>query len=129
MCTSETDHRWYQFSLQSLLLFTAFVAVLCSIGVCTDWSVSAVIAVGGTAGMIVRMSWLGFWQGIVCGGMCAVMGAIGAFLMLGIFTPPIFSVPPWHLTFAMKIGAVIGSLIGGILGGLARYRPGRWRKI
>jgi len=34
MSTPEPELRWYQFSLRSLLLFTTFVAVLCSIGVC-----------------------------------------------------------------------------------------------
>ena len=125
MATSTPNPPWYQFTLRSLLLFTLFVAVLCSIGVCTDWVVSAVIAGGGIAGRIVRKSWLGFLQGIVCGGMCAVVGAIGAFLLFATLKTPIFSVPPWHLTAAMKIGAVVGSLIGGTLGGLAPYRS--WR--
>ncbi len=47
MSTPEPDHRRYQFSLRSLLLFAAFVAALCSMGIHTDWIVSAVIAVGG----------------------------------------------------------------------------------
>ncbi len=122
MGVAKPELPWYQFSLRSLLLFAAFVAVLCSIGVCTDWSLSAVIAGGGIAGRIVRKSWLGFLQGIVCGVMCAVVGAIGAFLLLATLKASIFSATPWQLTVAMKIGAVLGSLIGGILGGLARYR-------
>ena len=113
----------FQFSLRSLMLFTLFVAVLCSIGVCTDWVVSAVIAGGGIAGSIVRRSWLGFLQGIVeevCGRGCQ-----RCVLLLGTVKASIFWVPPWQLTVGMKIGAFIGSLIGGVFGGLARYRSSR----
>ena len=60
---------WYQFSLRSLLLLTVFVAVLCSLGVCTHWLVSVAIAVtvaiGGIAGRIVAGTRLGFVQGVV----------------------------------------------------------------
>jgi hypothetical protein len=38
--------RWYQYGLSSLLVFSTFVAVLCSIGVSTDWSVPVTILVG-----------------------------------------------------------------------------------
>ncbi len=38
--------RWYQYSLWSLLVFSTFVSILCSIGVCTDWSVPVMIVVG-----------------------------------------------------------------------------------
>ena len=60
---------WYQFSLRSLLLLTLFVAVLCSLGVCTHWLVSAVVAmtvvIGGIAGRIVAGTRLGFVRGAV----------------------------------------------------------------
>src|SRR5208282_3004254 len=68
---------WYQFSLWSLLLWTLFVAVLCSIGVCTHWFVSAVIAViaaGGIVGRIVAGTRLGFATGVVYGTLFAVNG-------------------------------------------------------
>ena len=61
----------YQFSLRSLLLLTLVIAVLCSIGVCTHWLVSAVIAlpvaIGGIAGWIVAGTGEGFVMGIVVG--------------------------------------------------------------
>ena len=114
--------RRYQFSLRSLSLFVVFFAVVCSIGVRTHWVVSAVIAGGGIAGGIVRNSWLGFVQGIVCGLIGSMVGLFCAALLLDIFTPPVYSSPPLHITAAMNLGAVIGSLIGGILGGLARFQ-------
>jgi hypothetical protein len=40
----EPELPWYQFTPQSLFLLTAFVAVLCSIGVCTHWAFSAILA-------------------------------------------------------------------------------------
>jgi len=65
---AHTKLPWYQFSLRSLLLLTLFVAVLCSIGVCTHyWLVSvaaaAIFLLGGTMGRIVAGSRVGFWQG------------------------------------------------------------------
>jgi hypothetical protein len=35
------NHRWHQYSLRALLTFVTIVAILCSIGVCTHWIVSA----------------------------------------------------------------------------------------
>src|SRR5580692_10658171 len=65
----EPQLPWYQFSLRSLLLLTAFAAVVCSIGVYTHWLVSAVIGatvmIGGVAGKIVAGTRSGFVQGVV----------------------------------------------------------------
>ena len=40
------EHPRLQYSLWSLLVLTTFVAVLCSILVCTNWAVPIVIIVG-----------------------------------------------------------------------------------
>jgi hypothetical protein len=127
MSTAEPDHRRYQFSLRSLLLFTAFVAVLCAIGVRTDWSVCAVIAVGGVAGGIVARTWSGLVLGSVLGSMCAVVGVVAfAFVWCIVFRMPIRWVPFWEFIAAVKIVAIIGSLAGGVLGGsTARFRSER----
>jgi hypothetical protein len=49
--------RWFQFSLRTLLVFVTLCAILCSLGVCTHWVVSATFGVaivsGGIAGRIV----------------------------------------------------------------------------
>jgi len=65
MSTSESKLPWYQFSLRSLLLFTAFVAVLCSIGVSTGWRLTSLfIMVGLPLGIIVARAKEGVF---VCG--------------------------------------------------------------
>ena len=54
MSNTEPALRWYQYSLWSLMVFSTFVAVLCSIARCTHWSVSVTIVVG------IGISLLGF---------------------------------------------------------------------
>ncbi len=127
MSTPESKLPWYQFSLRSLLLFTAFVAVLCSMGIRTDWSVSAVIAVGGVVGGIVARTWAGLVLGGVLGSMCAVVGVVAfAFVWCIVFRMPMVWKPFWELIAAVKIVAIIGSLAGGVLGGFtARFRSER----
>jgi Trk-type K+ transport system membrane component len=107
----------YQFSLRSLLLFTLFIAVLCSIGVCTHWIVSAVIAVGGTTGGIVAGKWFGAAMGAFFGSACSVAAANYAALLC--FFVPLRLLP------MMVIGAIVGALVGGILGGRAEKRRSR----
>jgi hypothetical protein len=46
MGDTEPTRRWYQYSLWSLLVFSTFVSILCSIGACTDWSIPVVLLVG-----------------------------------------------------------------------------------
>ena len=121
---------WYQFSLRSLLLLTVFVALLCSIGIRTDWRVSAVIAViaaGGITGRIVPRTWLGFVFGIVAGGVCAAVAAIASTLVwIDVFGMPFL--PNRYYDVTMIIAGFIGSLIGGIVGGrYARTRPRQHR--
>jgi hypothetical protein len=130
MSIPEPRLSWYQFSLRSLMLFAALVAVLCSIGVCTNWSVAAVFAVGGITGGILARSWLGLVLGVLSGGICAVMMAAVCVIMWRI----LFRVPflMWisssldGVIDGIKLAAIIGSLLGGILGGyIARYGSGR----
>ena len=124
MTTPEPELRWYQFSLTLMLLFTTFVAVLCSIGVCTDWSVSAVIAVGGVAGRIVARKWSGLVIGGISGGIGAIIGVVAYSMICALlFRFPVLWEPSWQFIAGMKIAAIIGSLAGGVLGGFtARFR-------
>ena len=119
----EPELPWYQFSLRSLLLFTVFVAVLCSIGVCTDWSFVAVTAAGGIAGGIVARRWLGLVIGSLSGAAGAVIG-VGAYAFVWslLFGMPIDWAPSWQSIAAMKIAAITGSLVSGGVGGIAARR-------
>ncbi len=107
----------YQFSLRSLLLLTLVIAVLCSIGVCTHWLVSAVIAlpvaIGGIAGWIVAGTGEGFVMGIVVG----ILFLLGDFVICCAFLSAIPQVVEvrWQLFAAFHL---IALLMGGILGGL-----------
>jgi hypothetical protein len=112
---------WYQFSLLSLFLLTLFVAVLCSLGVCTHWIVSAVVAfavtIGGIAGRIVAGTRLGFVQGAAFGIQC--------FLWAGLFC--LFLPFPWQASWQLGVVLGIAVLIGGVVGGFTvRPRSGRW---
>ncbi len=117
-------------SLRSLLLFAVFVAILCSIGVCTNWSVSAVIAVGGITGGIVARSWLGFALGVLSGGICAVMMAAVCLIMWRLLFRVPFSLwiasPLDGVNDGIRLAAIVGSLLGGVFGGrVARVRSER----
>ncbi len=128
MPTPEPKLPWYQFSLRSLFLLTAFVAVLCSLGVCSDWSLAAVIGVGGTTGGIVTRTWRGIVLGVLAGGVSAFVTAKVGVIIWERIRPVTMWVPSWpsEVINGIKIAAVIGSLIGGIAGGLsARRRSGR----
>ena len=133
MSTPEPELRWYQFTLRSLMLLTLFVAVICSLGVCTHWLVSAVIAMfalAGMAGRIVAGTRLGFVQGVVFG-IQFLLAAVVIHLLLFPFLP--FWVAPWLrllLDEPWRLGVVLGIvvLIGGALGGLSvRPRSGQDR--
>ena len=114
---------WYQFSLRSLLLLPLVVAVLCSIGVCSDWSVAAIIAVGGVSGRIVAKSWVGLIIGVLAGNV----GACLAGILVCTFARSLIPFSPTWL-FLLRTAMIIGSLIGGVLGGYkARYRSERDR--
>jgi len=104
---------WYQFSLRSLLLFTLFVAVLCSIGVCTDWLVSAVVGwtvmIGGIAGRIVAGIKAGFIQGV----LGAILLALPISLLLVRAFPQELFHAPWLLIVVLGILVLIGGTLGG----------------
>jgi len=119
---------WYQFSLRSLLLFTLFVSVLCSIGVCTDWFFSVVLAMltlGGIAGRIVAGRGVGFVHGVVCGMLLALITVpLAAFFSLRILV--LVRPPQWLLAIFWLVAGLISVVVGGVLGGLiARNPPGK----
>lgn len=109
---------WYQFSLRSLLLLTIFVAVLCSLGVCTHWIFSAVMAIGCIAGRI------------VAGTMRFVEGALALVLLILLLSLGISCVSQLRGTTLMVNWEVwqeywllvIAAIVGGVLGG---FRAGR----
>ena len=127
MTDPKPDLQWFQFSLRSLLLLVLFVAVLCSIGVCTHWLVSVAIvllALGGVAGSIVagtRRSGNGFLLGALCGiHFCFWTGIVSFFRLFS---------APFRLDARSLLGvvlAIVAVLVGGVLGGLlVRPRSGR----
>ena len=118
--------RWYQFSLRSLILLVASVAVLCSIGVCTDWSIPIGIAstgvIGGIVGTIVAGTRGGFLRGALYGVLYSAIALILCALCGGFH---------WLCGSVWRSLAVLGlgSLLGGGLGGYgARPRPKAARK-
>ena len=118
--STEPKLFWYQFSLRSLLLLTLFVAVLCSIGVCTHWLISVaigmIVVIGGFAGPIVAGTRLGFVQGIVYG--------IQFFLVAGLLCT--FLPFPWAPSWRSSVVLALAVLVGGVLGGLSLWpRPKR----
>jgi hypothetical protein len=115
---------WYQFSLRSLMLLVLFVAVLCSLGVCTHWLLSVVLGstvlVGGIAGRIVAGTGLGFVQGFVFALQFVLVLLLACIFLIFAFRPTVILESPWPLcaTFA------VASLLGGICGGYT-VRPRR----
>jgi hypothetical protein len=119
MSVPEPDLRWYQFSLRSLLLFTVFVAVLCSIGACTHWSISATIAaillIAGVSGGMVA----GTRVGLVVGAVYGIPGFAFAVVALFFLTLPVslfWGLGNWAIL--SRVAVVIGGILGGVLGGL-----------
>jgi hypothetical protein len=118
-------HPWYQFSLRSLLLFTLFVAVMCSLGVCTSWLVSAAIAmtvmIGGVAGRIVAGIRAGFMRGILSAIPFGLLAVHISLLLVRAFPQKLY-----HERWLLSVPLGIAALIGGVLGGLSiRPRSGR----
>ena len=119
----KTDHdpesRPFQYSLRTLLLLTLFVAVLCSVGVCTNWFFSALLAtivlIGGVAGRIVAGSSVGFVYGAAFGiEFLFWVGYVGLFLFALLLPENVFR--PLFVVLGIAV------LIGGIVGGLS-VRP------
>jgi hypothetical protein len=120
---------WYQFSLRSLLFFTVFVALLCSIGVSTGRGFAAAVVVNvlisGFAGRTVAGTWWGMVLGFVSGSLCAGVSALTcAYFWSGRFAiaMPLLGLPSWEHKLAVYAVATIASLVGGALGGYA-VRP------
>ena len=123
MSTSEPALTWYQFSLRSLLLLTLWVAVLCSLGVCTYWLYSAVIAIDAIVGRGISRRRSGLVLGVMVACICsAVAAATCVFFWMLLFGMPLLWVPTRQFFVAVEIAAIIGSLIGGVLGGRAERR-------
>jgi len=117
---------WYQFSLRSLLLFTLFVAVVYSIGVCTHWLVSVAIGVGGILGRTVAGKEAGYVFGVAFGMLFA---AITFFLAVALSLLAIAFVRHSEISLLVifwLVAALIGDVAGSVLGGrMARKPPGK----
>ena len=105
---------WYQFSLRSLLELTFFVAVFCSVGVCTGWVslvvLPAIVLVSGLAGRVVAGVKAGFVEGAKCGTLVFAIMSVGRALAFS---------RAWTADWYTVVGAAI---IGGVIGGLG-VRP------
>jgi len=118
---------WYQFSLRSLLLFAVFVAVVCSIGVYTNWAFSVILAaifvIGGILGGIVAGTKAGFVRGAWVALFLFLISVFGSVLFFAVFPQVLSSESSFWFGVALDGIAV---LIGGVLGGYtARPRSGR----
>jgi len=106
----------FQYSIRFLLLLTLIVAVLCSIGACTNWFVSVVLAstmlIGGVVGGIIARTKWGFVMGAAFGLQSFIFAFDGFIILLGSF--------PQALDFRHVIAIISGiaALIGGVLGGI-----------
>src|SRR5208283_2495166 len=111
MPTPEPNSPWYQFSLRSLLLFTLFVAVPCSIGICTHWLVSAAIGwtvmIGGIAGRIVAGTRLGFAQGVVFAIQFLLWSGVACLFI------PFLREAPWRMGVTLGLAVLVGGIVGG----------------
>jgi len=105
---------WYQFSLRSLLLLTLFVAVLCSLGVCTHWIFSVVIAIGGIAGRIVAGT-MRFVEGTLVFVLLILLLSFGISCVSQLRGTPL--TVKWEI-WQEHWGLVIAPIVGGVFGGL-----------
>ena len=106
---------WYQFSLRSLLLLTVFVAVLCSIGVCTHWLgpiAIGMLALAGITGRIVAGTRLGFVLGVMFGMPFFLIQVVAN---VSLSPLPLRLEPSWQLGVSSAIGAILGGVAGGIM--------------
>jgi hypothetical protein len=110
----------FQFSLRSLLIFTLFVAVLCSIGVCTHWIISAVIGIGGMVGRIAARRDLGFLVGGIYGTLFGVIAFLLS-IVAEMYGATGSRIATWPL--AVHVGITLfGAIAGGVRGGLTARR-------
>ena len=125
MPTPEPNPPWYQFSLRSLLLFTLFVAVLCSIGVCTHWVVLLITGVGSVTGRIFAGREVGYVTGVMFGtvsGLITYSLAI-PFGLLALAFVRNSGMPQWVLDVFAIVVVLLGVVLGGVFGGLAAGKP------
>jgi len=83
MNDDDSQRRPFQYSLWSLFVLTTLVAVICSIGVCTNWAVPVVIIVG-IGICLVGFGPLSFRKHPDAGFTVAVVGFIVRLMGLGI---------------------------------------------
>ena len=116
MDTPATEIPWYQFSLRSTLVFTACVAVLCSVGILTSWLFSAYLAAaaltGGVAGrLVVGARWPSSKEPF----MEFSFSFLTAF---GLLVPSLLWFDIWDLFIWANVVSWTAVFIGGVLGGV-----------
>jgi len=129
MSTPTPEAPWYQFSLSSLLLFTLFAAIICSLAVGVDWVVAVVVleavVIGGLAGITAAGSRQGFVEGIAVAVYLILLAAvIGGIFFVCALVDQFFSfanAPHWYRLWRLMTIVICGTaaLIGGTLGGLS----------
>ena len=124
MSTSESDNRRYQFSLGSLLLFTAFIAVVCSIGVATYWPIAFAVLFGVPLGIAVARAKEGV---VVCGFQFLLIAVVGCVYVF------VFCSGPWQFDWqppnefwvAIVIAVPMGCIYGHFIADASKIRR-RW---
>jgi hypothetical protein len=116
----EPERRWHQFSLRSLLLFSTLIAIICSIGASTHWTVAAELGVslivGAVCGGIVR----GTRVGLSLGAAYAIPGFIFAIVLMTVLMFPgsgLWDHSEWAIV--CRIAVLAGGILGGVSGGIA----------
>ena len=127
MSTPEPELPWYQFSLRSLLLFVAFVAVVCSLGVCTNWPVSLAVLIGLPLGiMVIRAR----EKVVVCGFQFFLIALVGCRVSSaatgGLWETEWWWTIGWWLTIVIAV--VMGGVYGHLMADASKARR-RWLQI
>jgi hypothetical protein len=119
----EPEPSRFQFSLRSLMLFSTLVAIVCSIGVTTDWSIAAslgaIFVIGAVCGGMVS----GKRAGIIAGAVYGIPGFAFALVFITILLFPIsglWAKDSWEIV--SRVAVVVGGILGGISGGIAARR-------
>jgi hypothetical protein len=106
-----------QFSLRTLLLAVGFVAILCSIGVCTRWlvpvGIGLAMAVGGIAGKLIAKTRRGSVRGAVWGlrlSFVAMAGITGHLFYTGWCVEPRPMTQPYDATHRQPVAQLLSAV-------------------
>jgi hypothetical protein len=101
-----------QFSLRTLLLFVAFSAVLCSIGVCVSWIISIAVLFGVPLGILLTR----FKEGIfVCGAQFFLIALMGCGFVSATAVGGEWQIE-WWWQYGWWLTVIFAVLLGGFYG-------------